>query len=262
MAYQKMAVVFIDILGTKNVTKFNEKYSIHKIFHDEIKLNENRQLSKKQVVYDRKLFSFSDCAYIFYFYKEGTPKEKQDDVELAYVAIQNTCISFLKFISHGFLVRGGMCFDKAYIDDMGFFGPAIKKAYKIESKEAIYPRLMLDKNIGKQLYDTEQNRAPEDQAPKEIFSSSPYLIEKDETSYFANLFFHLEQSTYVELEKGTRLTLQDVKDSAQKIIARDKKKFAENEKICTKLEWFEKYISRKECLLKSVLAANGGVQNK
>lgn len=42
--YQKMVVIFVDLLGTKNNKEFEDKFLIHKLFHSEIKINEERNL--------------------------------------------------------------------------------------------------------------------------------------------------------------------------------------------------------------------------
>lgn len=70
--YRKMVVIFVDLLGTKNNTNFQDKYLIHRLFHGEFKTNEKRNAS--HVAYDRKVYSFSDCAYFFYFYKDSVEK--------------------------------------------------------------------------------------------------------------------------------------------------------------------------------------------
>ena len=54
--YEKMVVIFVDLLGTKN----------NRLFHSEVKANENRK--HEHVIYDRNVYIFSDCAYFFYYY--------------------------------------------------------------------------------------------------------------------------------------------------------------------------------------------------
>ena len=72
MGYNNMVVIFLDVLGSKNMTDFETKLKIHNLFHGSIKESQRRQKSGdlSHVAYDRKLFSFSDCVFIFYFYKE------------------------------------------------------------------------------------------------------------------------------------------------------------------------------------------------
>ncbi len=58
-------------------------------------------------------------------------------------------ISILSFLSdvllqHGFLLRGGITKGEIYHRDSSVFGPALNRAYELESKNAVYPRVILD----------------------------------------------------------------------------------------------------------------------
>ena len=130
-AYQKMAVIFIDLLGTKNNKNFEDKFLIHRIFHGEALANEKRNM--QHVIYERKVYSFSDCAYIFYYYKPGIEEHRKNDMNLVYIAMYNTSLSLLRIMNAGYLVRGGIAFGDAYFDELGFFGPAVEEAYGLES---------------------------------------------------------------------------------------------------------------------------------
>lgn len=64
--YEKMVVIFVDLLGTKNNKKYDDNLFIHRLFHSEVKANENRK--HEHVIYDRNVYIFCDCAYFFYYY--------------------------------------------------------------------------------------------------------------------------------------------------------------------------------------------------
>lgn len=64
--YEKMVVILVDLLGTKNNKKYDDNLFIHRLFHSEVKANENRK--HEHVIYDRNVYIFSDCAYFFYYY--------------------------------------------------------------------------------------------------------------------------------------------------------------------------------------------------
>ena len=145
--YQKMVVIFVDLLGTKNNEKFEDKYLIHRLFHSEARSNEERNLG--HVIYNRKVFSFSDCAYFFYYYKEGIEEHRKNDMKLLQVAMHNTSISLLRILNAGYLVRGGITFGDAYFDELGFFGPAVEEAYGLESNYADVPILAINSELGK-----------------------------------------------------------------------------------------------------------------
>lgn len=52
--------------------------------------------------------------------------------------------------SVGWLVRGGITIGDFYIDDMFVWGAALVKAYELEEKIAVYPRVILDEKNQKQ----------------------------------------------------------------------------------------------------------------
>lgn len=146
--YSKYLVIFIDILGSKNRVDFQEAYTINKIFHEE--LLRNPQNDKLCTVYFRKIYTFSDCAYIFYGFKKKVEDERMDLGKLFTVALCNCEPIFLRFIKEKVVFRGGISYGDAYIDPHKsmFFGPAVSKAYEIEAKKAIHPRIVIDSYVG------------------------------------------------------------------------------------------------------------------
>lgn len=64
--YEKMVVIFVDLFFIKNNKKYDDNLFIHRLFHSEVKANENRK--HEHVIYDRNVYIFSDCAYFFYYY--------------------------------------------------------------------------------------------------------------------------------------------------------------------------------------------------
>lgn len=139
--FAKYLVIFVDILGSQNRVDFQETYKINKIFHEE--LERNKQNDMMHTVYFRKIYTFSDCAYIFYGFKDGISDERKDEGELFKVALCNCEPIFLRFIKERILFRGGISYGDAYVDPSKsmFFGDAVNKAYKMESEIAIHPRI-------------------------------------------------------------------------------------------------------------------------
>lgn len=153
--YSRMAVIFIDLLGTKNNKEFRSKYYIHRLFHEEAKKNEKR--NPEHVVFERRVYSFSDCAYFFYYFKDGKEHSRKDEMKMLQVAMYNTSQSILRILNAGYLVRGGVALGDAFIDELGFFGPAVEEAYKIESEYADVPMVALTPELGNEYCDFEDN---------------------------------------------------------------------------------------------------------
>lgn len=250
-AYQKMAVIFIDLLGTKNNKNFEDKLLIHRIFHEEALANEKRNM--KHVIYERKVYSFSDCAYVFYYYKPGIENYRKNDMNLVYIAMYNTSLSLLRIMNAGYLVRGGIAFGDAYFDELGFFGPAVEQAYGLESEYADVPIIALDPELGKAVSEWEDTQTnPE--VLNLLMTSQPRVVEHSDEKYFMNPFYPLEVLPTLFLESGP-IKISEVKQRLYEIIARDKAKYGNSTSeskternkatIYEKLDWFERYLQTK-----------------
>ncbi|MEL7567797.1 MAG: hypothetical protein AAGU27_23370 [Dehalobacterium sp.] len=257
-AYQKMVVIFVDLLGTKNNEKFEDKFLIHRLFHGEAKINEERNL--KHVIYERKVYSFSDCAYFLYYYKEGIDESCKDDMKLLQIAMYNTSLSLLRIFNAGYLVRGGITIGDAYFDELGFFGPAVEDAYKLESAYADVPMIALSPLLGKSFYAWEESQTNME-IVNLMMTSRPMLVEKENDKYFLNIFYQLETFTSsLSLESGS-VNIDDIKQFLFKIISRDKERYKDNHESCKenratiyeKLVWMEKYLNSKHNRMNSDL---------
>lgn len=155
--FSKYLVIFVDILGSQNRIDFQETYQINKIFHEE--LQKNQEYDKSYTVYFRKVCTFSDCAYIFYGFKEEVKDERKDLGKLFTVALCNCEPIFLRFLKEKIIFRGGISYGDAYVDPNKsmFFGPAVNNAYKIESELAIHPRIVIDSCVADEVIENIEN---------------------------------------------------------------------------------------------------------
>lgn len=242
--YQQCAVIFLDILGTKDRASFQEKFVAHKLLHEEVRENESRQRAVPHVIHTRTLRSFSDCAFIIYTYKEGILEEKKNDLNLLFIALYNTSLSIVRLLKFGFLVRGGVSLGHAFIDELGFFGPAIECSHELESnkEKAIYPRVILDPDIGERLYTWERNQEMNSVAAV-LFSSPPRLILKDTDGwYYLNVFYQLEMSGSVQFHQDS-YNLDEVKAAIDEAIAKSRLRHSDNPRIMEKMHWLESRLS-------------------
>lgn len=154
--YSKYLVIFVDVLGSQNKTDFQESYLINTVFHEEFQAQPNNDMP--HTVYQRKVFTFSDCAYIFYQFKDNVEEERKDIGALFKVAICNCEPIFLRLLKGKILFRGGVYYGDAYVDTERnmFFGPAVVEAYKLESKTAVHPRIIIDSFVAEKIDDSIQ----------------------------------------------------------------------------------------------------------
>lgn len=151
--FSQYLVIFVDILGSQSRTDFQEMYQINTVFHDEFM--KNQENDRDYTLYFRKIYTFSDCAYIFYGFKDDTPEEKKDLGKMFTTALCNCEPIFLRFLKERIMFRGGISYGNAYIDPNRnmFFGDAVTKAYQMESKEAVHPRILVDSFVAQEIED-------------------------------------------------------------------------------------------------------------
>jgi hypothetical protein len=256
-SYETTAVVYLDVLGTKERKTFDEKFTVHRLFHPELKRNAARQEQSPHVIYKRELRSFSDCVYIFYNYKEAIEESRKDNLNLLYICLYNTSISILRILSAGFLVRGGASLGDCFIDKLGFFGPAIEEAYCIETKLAKFPRVMLSDELGSRLSEWEQNRESGDFVSS-MFKSIPKLVTRDDDGhFFLNVFFALETTGVLQFG-DQKLELQELKDQICKTALSMQTKYKDDENIKGKHEWMKNFADKSNIKLNPSVVSGAG----
>ncbi len=142
-------VAFIDFLGFSNeVEGITETDKLESVIHKIEKLRDEfsreadiKAISKIEVI------AFSDCMIFSVAGKSDITKlQGKYDIwlsELFIIAIsQFNCI-----MNHGFFIRGGIASGWYYHKDNIIVSPAQVKAYKLESKEAKYPSIVLSKAL-------------------------------------------------------------------------------------------------------------------
>lgn len=153
--YKKQLVAFIDILGFKElieeasrnpsdalliIGKLNN--SITKAMESSHELNSDLQMSEENKRYKVKIFS--DCICISY-------DCGFDDNEITSNSIFIFLLSLIYLQAELHLnkifIRGGVSYDFHYSNESIIFSSALVNSYEIESKDAIYPRIVIDKSL-------------------------------------------------------------------------------------------------------------------
>ncbi|MEN9358743.1 MAG: hypothetical protein RL095_278 [Verrucomicrobiota bacterium] len=243
-SYTTGAVIFLDVLGTAQRTRFDDKFRIHRLFHEEVGRNKARQAQLPHVIYQRELRSFSDCVYIVYTYKDGVEDARKNDLNLLYICLYNTSLSILRILNEGFLVRGGAVLGDCYIDDLGFFGPSVECAYFLESKKAIYPRVMIEDDIGARLYEWERSQEMDETMAKKFKSIPRLILQDDDGHFFLNALYEVEKAgqLYIGEEK---LTLEGAKSRILETIKRDETG-QDDQRVLDKLLWMKRFVEASE----------------
>lgn len=172
--YRKAILAFIDVLGFKGLVEKNNPslvYKILEIFHEQTEDNrlfgsmgDEHYNPKQSETYEPDIIFFSDSVVRIIFPEDypntQTIENKSSDISYNYQLLLdeflpfrdelvNLCFIQEKLLTEGILIRGGIVYGDV-IYDKGkniLFGPALQKAYQIESEFALYPRIIIDSSI-------------------------------------------------------------------------------------------------------------------
>lgn len=98
----------------------------------------NIEAAKKQ---DFKVTIFSDLIVLSY-------RSSKEYIEWNFKELLERVYYAQRYLMHrGLLIRGGITYDHLYHTNTYCVGPALVRAYEIESEEAIYPRVVLDPEL-------------------------------------------------------------------------------------------------------------------
>ena len=210
---REKVVCYLDILGFKNKVENNLENAALLPFV--------MMIQAKEAETDIRYYSFSDCMYL------TCEKNKI-----------NTLIKVVSFIQYNLLMCSPMLIDKVNgdgkckienvnlirgaitfgevveFDDFNAFGNAINKGYLLESKEAIYPRIIIDD----ELYS--------------YFKDRNDIIKDDDEKY------------YVDFIKQMGKEIDNNKDNIFMIYEYIDNYLKENQDAIEKYEWFNSYINK------------------
>lgn len=143
--YSDCYVAIIDILGFKKLVETKSSKYIHGIFdaffakyNYEYKKNNKSILRVSNDTVKMIVSSDTICLYI--------ASSEEDALGKLIAACAYFQVRMMR-LEHPILTRGAIVKDKLFADKNIFFGPGINKAYLLEEKTAITPRIILTKSL-------------------------------------------------------------------------------------------------------------------
>ncbi|MBS1666520.1 MAG: hypothetical protein JST58_04010 [Bacteroidetes bacterium] len=191
MNYQNRVVLFLDILGFKNILdktldkeeqddtkRINQLHETLSLMYNEVSWKKSSKETSRVVT------QFSDTIVVSFL--------ENDKAEV--VTFFDDVLSLLtQLVSRGILCRGAVSYGKLVHSDRIIFGPALVDAYLTESKAAMYPRVILDRTLVETIREAKE----------------PYfrkLFEQDEF-YDAYLKKDLDEKLYFDYILSSRIML-------------------------------------------------------
>lgn len=199
--FTNQLVLFIDVLGTKKKCNMDLLRDFHKIF----------AMLQEDVNFDNSFFHtdnlkikiFSDNIAIARDCTGYDKHEKRNalcNMILFAIYIQND------FLNRGFLTRGGIAYGECYIDEIMIMGQALIDAYLLESKLAIYPRILISTSL-----------------IRDLNFNYKYLSMDDDEKYFVNYILWETIEAKQLLEKRYNFINKNIKDISMQ--EKDKAKY-------------------------------------
>lgn len=141
--YENRLTLFIDFLGFKDIVEktSTDNEALNKLV---AALEDAASTAKIGNKSDFHVSQFSDCLVISY---------KVKNEAALFEIVNKLSLIVVRITGQGYLLRGGLTFGKLYHSDKAVLGPAMNRAYFLESEVAKCPRVILDPEVFNELLD-------------------------------------------------------------------------------------------------------------
>jgi len=133
--YRPALVTFLDILGFRNLVLQSLAKDVQRA------LDTVRKFTQVKGAFAPLSFAFSDSIVRVRFLDGANAKEPQG---LLTAELLDIVHAQGELIAHDIILRGGISSGQIYANGAEIFGPALIRAYELETKAALYPRVVLD----------------------------------------------------------------------------------------------------------------------
>jgi hypothetical protein len=236
--YKNRMVAFIDILGFKDiVNESKDKCQIIKEIIEAMDLAKDikklAELMKKAYIVDEnndkhkidmQLTLFSDSVII------SINDDKKIKTELYNAFFNNLKKLAYALARRNFFLRGGITYGKLYHVENKCFGPAMNKAYALESTVANYPRIVVDKKALEEI-----NKLKEEYVITDKIDSIEIL------DYLYMKIYSCISSENKDESAEYLKSLLEIKNNVEKNILKFKDR--DNEKLLIKYQWYKNYYN-------------------
>jgi hypothetical protein len=190
MKYEQRIVAFIDILGFKsllsettdnkgidNEKAINAVISAYEAIRDIWDLDKKSDYLDTESSDSKKVSIFSDCLVVSF--------EVNQPSQVFYTLLEIKWL-IMRLISRKILCRGAVSVGKFIHTDNYLFGPALVEAYTLESKAAMYPRVILDHTV---IEAGAQNSIMDHDSSEELRYVRSLLEQDSDGMYYIDYFF-------------------------------------------------------------------------
>lgn len=138
--YRRCLVSFFDLLGFKEIVRSRSAHDIASLVG--LFQRTGRVSEETEEAFEAQSFQFSDSIV------RMMPLDSHSNIEFPVgilfhevLAIVHAC---LEMANHGVAIRGALTLGDAYYSGSRMFGPGMVRAYELETRVALYPRVIVD----------------------------------------------------------------------------------------------------------------------
>jgi len=214
---------FSEKIGENDIEYFSKYYDI---LQDEVKYLKERQ---KEFYREYEFKVFTDN-FVF-----GYPWDDDDgEGDLGGLFDILSRIQY-NFILNDIFIRGAIDHSGLFMDENIVFGPALIGAYKLESEKAIYPRIILSKNVTKLV-----KKHIAYYQDGESFQEDQYLIDTDGLT-FLNYLYSILIKFHNEDLGDEKMHIEEKIMAHKEAIVRNLNKYSEEISVFKKYAWVANY---------------------
>lgn len=216
------AIAYLDLLGTSSKIEKdraeNYFFRIHTLYNMVVSYSEDERFSK--LSYSKiKTKIFSDNIIM------AIPLSSINDMKairclLKFVSLFQNYSSLL----YSWLVRGGVTVGNLFLDKVFVWGTGLLRAYELESHLAIYPRIIMDRNI-----------------PSLIHENNDLLYQDIDGQFYLNFLNSMEYRDADGNDNSLSMIRESFKILTEEIRLSDG---SYPDKPYQKLQWYKNYLNR------------------
>lgn len=178
--YCTAIVTFIDLLGFRNYISRRTARQVAQALNLFYYAGQESDTSKQKDVY---IYAFSDSIVRVRLINRTTNTPKHYRISPLYVELSNLArIQFELACWYGLFIRGGISLGDIYVRNNMIFGPALIQAYDLESKYAVYPRILIDPKIFSSLHSSTDLYTKLNDDFKRLYAGGAEYADQDATS--------------------------------------------------------------------------------
>lgn len=231
--YRNAIVTFLDVLGFRSLIKDESAEAIDSIL-EKMSKYAAPTADPDDDPYHPATTTFSDCVMRISF----TDSEANSDYQIGLLFYELLALVHAQseLIDNDVIVRGGVAFGDIFYQDQRVFGPAMVDAYELESKKAIFPRIVVSPKWMEILKSDRFIRSKNHTLKEELKYIHKLIRQDDDGLYFID-YIRAIQSELDDPEAGYILFLE----RHRSLIKRNLGKHAGQERVLDKYKWLSRY---------------------